>query len=55
MNNKTLEKWLDILNYWFEHIEDYGVRYPDMEPMVRKFESIIDSLWSKQWQLITKK
>ena len=47
MDNKTLEKWLDVLNYWFEHIEDYGVRYPDMEPMVREFESIIDSLYEQ--------
>ena len=47
MKNKQMEEWLDVLNYWFEHIEDYGVRYPEMEPMVRKFEAIIDSLYEQ--------
>lgn len=50
MNNKTfmvakLEDWLDTLNYWYEHIEDYGERYPDMLPMVKKFSDLIDEMF----------
>ena len=46
VNKETLEKWLDILNYWFEHIEDYAERYPDMAPMVKKFDKIIDEMYN---------
>lgn len=43
---EKLENWLDILNFWFEHIEDYGDRYPDMKPMVKNFERVIDELYT---------
>lgn len=39
------ENWLDILNYWFEHIEDYKDRYPDMKKEVEKFSKIIDEIY----------
>ena len=42
---EQMERWLDVLNYWFEHIEDYGDRYPVMKPMVQKFSAVIDELY----------
>lgn len=46
IDKDTLDKWLDILNYWFEHIEDYAERYPDMAPMVKKFDKMIDEMYN---------
>lgn len=46
VDKDTLDKWLDILNYWFEHIEDYAERYPDMAPMVKKFDKMIDEMYN---------
>ena len=46
MDKKTLERWLDVLNYWFEHIEDMGDRYPDMQPMVNKFDKVINEIYN---------
>lgn len=42
---KQLENWLDTLNYWYEHIEDYAERYPDCANMVDKFSKIIDEIF----------
>ena len=41
-----LDRWLDTLNYWFEHIEDYGDRYPDMKPMVEEFDQTIEEMYN---------
>ena len=46
MTEKTLERWLDVLNYWFEHIEDMGDRYPDMQPMVNEFDKVINEIYN---------
>jgi hypothetical protein len=46
ISKDTLDKWLDILNYWFEHVEDYAERYPDMAPMVKKFDKMIDEMYN---------
>jgi general stress protein 26 len=46
MDKKTLERWLDVLNYWFEHIEDMGDRYPDMQPMVNEFDKVINEIYN---------
>jgi hypothetical protein len=46
IDKDTLDKWLDVLNYWFEHIEDYAERYPDMAPMVKKFDKMIDEMYN---------
>lgn len=43
--NDKLDRWLDVLNYWFEHVEDYGDRYPDMLPMVKKFDQVINEIY----------
>ena len=43
--NDKLDRWLDVLNYWFEHVEDYGDRYPDMLPMVKKFDQVINEMY----------
>lgn len=45
LNPKMISEWLDTLNYWYEHIEDYGDRYPDMRPMVKKFDNTINELY----------
>lgn len=45
LNRNMVDRWLDVLNYWFEHIEDMGDRYPDMQPMVNKFDKVIDEIY----------
>ena len=45
LNPKMVDDWLDTLNYWFEHIEDYGDRYPDMKPMVKRFDNVINDIY----------
>lgn len=42
---KKTNKWIDVLNYWYEHVEDYGIRYPDMQNMVKKFEKTMDDIY----------
>ena len=37
--------WLDTLNYWVDYAEDYGDRYPDVKPMVDKFNKVIDEIY----------
>ena len=37
--------WLDTLNYWVDYVEDYGDRYPDVKPMVGKFNKVIDEIY----------
>lgn len=46
MTKKKIEHWLDVLNYWYEHIEDYAERYPDMKTMVQEFSNVIDELYA---------
>ena len=46
-----LDKWLDVLNYWFEHIEDFGERYPDMQNMVDEFSRTIDEMYNYMKEL----
>ena len=45
LNPAMVDKWLDVLNYWMEHIEDYGDRYPDMLPMVKNFDQVINDIY----------
>lgn len=45
LNPALVDKWLDVLNYWMEHVEDYGDRYPDMLPMVKKFDRVINDIY----------
>lgn len=46
-----LDRWLDVLNYWFEHIEDFGERYPNMQNMVDKFSRTIDEMYDYKKEL----
>lgn len=46
VKKETLDKWLDILNYWFEHIEEYKERYPDMAEQVEEFDKLIDDMYN---------
>lgn len=41
-----LDRWIDVLNYWFEHVEDFGERYPDMKNMVDEFSRTIDEMYN---------
>ncbi len=45
LKNKT-DKWLDILNYWADHIQDLGERYDDLHPMYVKYEKTIDEIYN---------
>lgn len=45
LKNKT-DKWLDILNYWADHIQDLGERYDDLHPMYAKYEKTIDEIYN---------
>jgi hypothetical protein len=46
VERQRLENWLFVLNYWLEHVEDLGERYPEMEPFVKKFDAIIDEIYN---------
>lgn len=46
ITKSMVERWLDILNYWYEHIEDFGERYPDMKKWVEKFDKTIDEIYN---------
>ena len=41
-----LDRWLDVLNYWMEHVEEFGERYPDMKDMVDEFDKTIDEMYN---------
>ena len=40
-----LDRWIDVLNYWLEHVEDFGERYPDMKFMADEFSRTIDEMY----------
>lgn len=44
--HKKTDKWLDILNYWADHIQDLGERYDDLHPMYVKYEKTIDEIYN---------
>lgn len=46
-----LERWIDVLNYWLEHVEDFGERYPDMKNMVDEFSRTIDEMYDYKKEL----
>lgn len=46
VSKDTLDKWLDILNYWADHIEAMGNRYLNMLPMVNKYDKMIDEMYN---------
>lgn len=41
-----LDRWLDVLNYWMEHVEEFAERYPDMKDMVDEFDKTIDEMYN---------
>lgn len=45
LNRATVDRWLDVLNYWADHIQDLGERYDDMHPMYVKYERVITELY----------
>lgn len=45
LDKKMLDRWLDVLNYWADHIQDLGERYDDLHPMYVKYEKIIDEIY----------
>lgn len=45
LNRAMVDRWLDILNYWADHIQDLGERYDDMHPMYVKYERVITELY----------
>ena len=46
VNKKTLEKWLDILNYWLDDIQELGERYDSMWNMYAKYDEMIDEMYN---------
>ena len=45
LNRAMVDRWLDVLNYWADHIQDLGERYDDMHPMYVKYERVITELY----------
>lgn len=43
---KKTDKWLDVLNYWADHIQDMGERYDDLHSMYVKYEKTIDEIYN---------
>lgn len=41
-----LDRWLDVLNYWMEHVEEFAERHPDMKDMVDEFDKTIDEMYN---------
>lgn len=46
-----LDRWIDVLNYWLEYVEDFGERYPDMQNMVDEFSRAIDEMYDYMKEL----
>ena len=45
LNRDMVDRWLDVLNYWADHIQDLGERYDDMHHMYIKYERVITELY----------
>lgn len=45
LNRDMVDRWLDVLNYWADHIQDMGERYDDMHHMYVKYERVITELY----------
>lgn len=45
LNRDMIDRWLDVLNYWADHIQDLGERYDDMHHMYVKYERVITELY----------
>lgn len=45
LNRAMVDRWLDVLNYWADHIQDLGERYDDMHHMYVKYERVITELY----------
>ena len=46
VNKETLEKWLDILNYWLDDIQELGERFDSMHKMYVKYDKMIDEMYN---------
>ena len=46
VNKETLEKWLDILNYWLDDIQELGERFDSMHKMYAKYDKMIDEMYN---------
>ena len=45
MEKDKVGKWLDILNYWTEAIEEYTERYPDSKKKAEEYSNLIEELY----------
>ena len=45
LNPKMVDEWLDVLNFWCDHIQDLGERYDDLHQMYVKYEKVIDDIY----------
>lgn len=45
LNRDMVSRWLDVLNYWADHIQDLGERYDDMHPMYVKYDKMINEIY----------
>lgn len=45
IDKKTLERWLDVLNYWLYEIQELGERYDNMHPMYVKYDKMIEEMY----------
>lgn len=46
VNKETLEKWLDILNYWLDDIQELGERFDSMHKMYVEYDKMIDEMYN---------
>ena len=45
MEKDKVEKWLEILNFWTNAIEEYTERYPDSKKKAEEYSDLIDELY----------
>lgn len=45
INKKQLEKWLNIMNFWADYIEELSYTYPRTAKKYEKFNEIIAEIY----------
>lgn len=43
---EKIEKWLNIINYWDEEIQECAERYDSMYKMYEKYEAMIEEMYN---------
>lgn len=48
VGKKKLEKWLDILNYWEDVVQEYAERYDSSYYMYERYSKMIEDMYNEK-------